>query len=611
MEFERLKASIVNNESEEPSIYLAMCMIEALFADIENASQEDDISACPAGDDGLPLKLTWLSKKVSRIYSEKNDELVRGRERLNKVMGDLERTRSELAPLAQLAEQRAAAEREYRQLDEQLDEAKEKKLEFDRICARRDETRAQLQKLSAFDAHAAEAELKSMQAQVEQLKAQEAELGRALSCCRSDREQLAQSVGAKQKERQEGDEKLRELQAQNEALDAELARLSEAKQTKDAEHTRLSGELSRLKEQAAQVEQDIQTARASAAQFRQEQLQPLTDSLQKLRAENETKEKTFADLKREEGDARTAFDELVLQVEGLTDEIDLLRRKVDDKQTQLTAKKTERDQLDGKRSELTAGLGALQDEIEQLQNETLPNLRSRVEEKETRKKTLLQSAAEQEKTLQSLEEEIARVNREKPDREQKLSERQAVYDKLTAALTANDTEIGDLNAKISELEKKTDAVKLETFKNQLQSRISELEKMQRDCVDLDSEIADKDREIRNATLRKIDLEAEKSRREANAAALADTLERLRPLTTPESLQNARQVEQRLDQLTAVQKRLFYSLDTIRNALQAEPLPDSADLRLLMNTDLDALKNLLRELQSAMINCADYVRLEEQ
>ena len=41
MKFERLKASIVNNAQEEPSVYMAVCAIESLLRDMEDESGLD------------------------------------------------------------------------------------------------------------------------------------------------------------------------------------------------------------------------------------------------------------------------------------------------------------------------------------------------------------------------------------------------------------------------------------------------------------------------------------------------------------------------------------------------------------------------------------------
>ena len=46
MKFDRLQASILNNADQSPSLYMALCMAEALFADIESACGTD-LSHCP------------------------------------------------------------------------------------------------------------------------------------------------------------------------------------------------------------------------------------------------------------------------------------------------------------------------------------------------------------------------------------------------------------------------------------------------------------------------------------------------------------------------------------------------------------------------------------
>ena len=64
VEFKRLRASLENNAQGEPSIYMALCLMETLVYDIEQESGSGTLDQCPAGDDTLPTKLIWLCRKI-------------------------------------------------------------------------------------------------------------------------------------------------------------------------------------------------------------------------------------------------------------------------------------------------------------------------------------------------------------------------------------------------------------------------------------------------------------------------------------------------------------------------------------------------------------------
>ena len=70
MKFDHLLASVRNHEKEEPSLYMAVCMVETLFEDIEEAAG-CEIRACAVGDDRLPVRLIWLCRTVEDIFRER------------------------------------------------------------------------------------------------------------------------------------------------------------------------------------------------------------------------------------------------------------------------------------------------------------------------------------------------------------------------------------------------------------------------------------------------------------------------------------------------------------------------------------------------------------
>ena len=66
MKFDRLTSSIALNAQEEPTVYMAMCMVQSLFQDVESASKKP-LSQTKLGDEQLPALLTWLGRQLVKI----------------------------------------------------------------------------------------------------------------------------------------------------------------------------------------------------------------------------------------------------------------------------------------------------------------------------------------------------------------------------------------------------------------------------------------------------------------------------------------------------------------------------------------------------------------
>ena len=191
MEFSRLKASIANNAGEEPSVYMAVCMIESLFDDIEDMTGQD-VSACPSGSETLPTKLVWLCQTIRQIYEDKSDELVRNRSRLDKTMETLKRTEEELESFAKEGEELAGFQSQLKEKQADLAEKKRKSADL----------RTQLENI-------------------------EEQAGREIAAARTCEEQIC----ALQKERDLSIEKQRQAAGELEEMKAELLRLKEEGET--------------------------------------------------------------------------------------------------------------------------------------------------------------------------------------------------------------------------------------------------------------------------------------------------------------------------------------------------------------------------------------------
>lgn len=253
MEFERLESSIELNREEEPSIFMALCMVESLFRDIRDVSGKD-ISENPLGDEMLPVRLAWLDRVVYNIYTRNRAEFVRGLDRVDKMEAMLQAEREELGRVASAAEILKAKEAEAKTLAAQLEAAREAQQTWDRLTQECTEKRSELQKLQAVDPAQAQAELNSLTAQVETLQKQQQGILEKQAALRSNLQKLtSQQTSAAEEEK----ELLKQQTEQTGALEqqkAENRRLAEELCAQKAELARLQAECTPLQAQAAQTQ---------------------------------------------------------------------------------------------------------------------------------------------------------------------------------------------------------------------------------------------------------------------------------------------------------------------------------------------------------------------
>lgn len=164
MEFSRLRASIANNADEAPSIYMALCMIESLLDDIEDAAGQE-ISDWPIGDDTLPTKMVWLCQVIRQIYKEKGEEFTRNLPRLNAAMRDLEKVSTELETFAETTARLSEVKTDLKKKQAALERAKVERQEYETIKERCRQLQLEADSLRGFDKAAEEAKLRTLQAE--------------------------------------------------------------------------------------------------------------------------------------------------------------------------------------------------------------------------------------------------------------------------------------------------------------------------------------------------------------------------------------------------------------------------------------------------------------
>ena len=610
MEFERLESSIELNREEEPSIFMALCMVESLFRDIRDVSGKD-ISENPLGDEMLPVRLAWLDRVVYNIYTRNRAEFVRGLDRVDKMEAMLQAERAELRQAAVASETIKEKEAEAEALTAQLTAAREAQQTWNRLTQECAEKRGELQKLQAVDPAQAQTELEGLTAQVEALQQQQQGILDKQAALRSKLQELTNQQTSAAKEEKE---LLKQQTEQTGALEQQKTknqRLAEELRAQKAELARLQAECTPLQVQAAQAQAQTEAFRAQQIAPQQAALQAAQQAVQEqqnqLRQLNEQLERAKAE--RNRGTCRVA---------ELTAELAQTEQEVRDKQQQqkraLAAEKEAKDQLIGQYNGRMDTLSALQKEAQQLRDD-LKKSESFITAARAEKTALLNARKDQQmehqQKLATLEQNIQDLTRDNESLSQKVKEQEqerqqldTAYQGLTAKQSANDAEIKNLEQRLQELQGKTDEEKNQRIKLQLKEAIETVERCRQE-----GEEAEKQLEELNGERNRLQ-EARKKQDDA-LQGLKDMLEMLQPFNTLQYKERLSRLLYQNQMLENARKHLVDSINEICEARgrHGESAPE-ADPAGSLDELLKELQQAEEELRKQLLVCADSVQLNE-
>ena len=221
MKFNRLQASISNNADQSPSLYMALCAIESLFADIEDNCGAD-ISHCPVGDERLPSKLVWLCRIINEIYRDNSDDLQRNRSRLDAAMAKLKDTYHSLQESAGVVEHLADLRKEHMALQAKLAAQTAAASEYEDLKARCAQAQQELTRLSAFDPRQARAQLEQLTDEVSSRQAERKDLLEKLA----QQQEIYAALQAQQVKYTAAAAEYEDLKARCDLVQQEITRLS-------------------------------------------------------------------------------------------------------------------------------------------------------------------------------------------------------------------------------------------------------------------------------------------------------------------------------------------------------------------------------------------------
>lgn len=632
MKFDRLKASVTNNSDQQPSIYMALCMVESLFADMED-EWGGSFSQCPAGDERLTNKLLWLIRSVNGVYNNKSDDLQRNRTKLDTAMAKLQDLEKELAQHAKTADRLAEVQKDCTKLEAQLRQANEKKERYEQLVKQAAQLSAEIEELNKVDLAQVEQEIRTMKARREEAAAQAKKLRTAAEEFRSwelapvemEVERLRSEIAGLQHQiNQEEEKKQRCEEERNRQQDA-LYKLAEEKKQLQAEQQTMQMQLNNLKQANQKLEEELAEVEAAqeAAVRRATEIQQRIDSIRHTGlnpAEENVKdlEQVLTNLERDCGrmsrEYQTSLErknQLTQSIAKLKDEVDAMAKALKDTQERWQRLESDKKKLDDQRTSALKELDRLQASVENLERKEIPEAKELLSRETQRMQELTRELDDLKAEQIRLEEEIEKLNEQLPEQQINVKNKQAVYDSLTAVHTASSKQLETLEAQIAELRNKTDQEKLEIYRKQLEATSQQLQDMYDECRQLQENNKALVRRTEECEAERLRLESLKKKHEAGLQAVENMLRELDLVATEKFARDAKKIAQRLEQMEKVRKKLSATVSMMQEVLGYSPVEADAQLDDQLKTGLAELKKCTDQICEALCSCANSLKMEEQ
>lgn len=610
MRFDRLKASIANNADQAPSLYMAFCMVETLFADLE-AACGTEAGQCPSGDEQLPTKLIWLCRLVNEIYQSKDDELQRNRVRLNMAVEKLHRTQKELAEYSDAAKQLAVLQAEYVQLQKQLQAGQDAAQAYQKLSAQCEEAKRQLEQLRDFNPTAAKAELDTLVAEIGALKENKITLSNQLTTAKQRVDLLRGQLGELDADNQSACAELDTLTVQLEQQRQRTGELQARTEAACREREALEAERLQLARELEDKTVEAQSLRLRIETFREKELAPILSKLETAQKDIDSLEQAKQEMAQEFEQVSNTRNELVMEIARQKETNETTSQIVRNSQNRLTALKDEKTALDAKLSDTVQTLEALQTEVEMLETKRYPELLDHVQQEQQRQEELHGKVDECEAQQLTLREEIQKLEEQLPKLEEELKNNQEIYDALTASCAASTKELEGLERQIAELRNNNDREKVAIYRKQLEDNRRELEQIQAECETIQQENAQLLEKLETVQQERDRLREMKRKHEVGNEAAAKQLHELEFVNNSEYVHEVMQITQRLEMLERVRSKLSASINQLHQILGYVPVHSSVSLEDQLKSDLRGLRQRVDDLREVLLNTANSLKLEER
>lgn len=466
MAFEHILASVRLQENKDPTIYMALCMTESLFRDIEDKAGEY-LCDCDIGSERMANKLLWLCDQIQDIYRQKVNDFPWDQE-LEETLNDLAATGEKLRSVERAAEDLSAKRRKLSDLQGQLREAQRAYQEYKRVEEACQELKNEIESLRRINAP----DLERMKEQMVLLEAQRDKIRNECQTFRRDRiepleatvEELSRKLEAERNQESlliarkghlEADaaQQLQTVQA----LTQEVTSLEEKNQDLKAQIQSLEAVLEQSKSDRATLVANVEGLTGENRRLREEEIGPLTATVSSLEGEKKELQDTLDQLQTGKNQLEEEAVQLHQTVQTETREVGTLEEKNQGLKAQIQSLEAALEQSKSDYAALVANAEGLTEENRNLREDMIGPLTATVAGLEGERK--------------ELQDTLDRLEAEKNDLEGK---KQA----LPESINACEEQCRQIRQTIQELEDKLEAVTertrtLEELKAQQQDNYSE------------------------------------------------------------------------------------------------------------------------------------------
>lgn len=608
MKFHKLKNSIELNAAEQPDVYSAVCMVEALFQDIKDESGHS-IKDIPSGDERLPTKLVWMCRLIEQIYSANSAGFTRSRDMLDEKMERVKKLEAELDAYSDDAARLSAAKASALRLEEKLRAVRNDKQEYEALVSRCSSIEAELEELSGFDKGDAALRLEELENRKREIVAENSGYIAAMRNAENEFAELRHSVAENKARYNAACAELEREKNECSAISELIVTIHADIDAMENKKSETAAEKDLLVSKRAALQHKLDALESENAGYYAEIIQPLEEKLGELKTEIDKHEETKLGLSNSYKKLKQKCDELTFSIALMKTDIEDANKSLAEKQQQLTEKQQYRDEClenakaaDGEISAIAEELSRLQAEIEAAESTRLPAARQ-LEEQSSRR------FSELSEQLEEISRETDRLNESIPQLETELEAKRAVYDALTANYNTKSDEIGALKSKIDELRGKTDEEKHNSYKLQLKNDMDKLNERIRECGELEESIQRLEKELVAAEAEQQRLSDIKSSHELAKQKIDTLVKDLKYVDADEYLGRVSNVKNRLELMSAAHEMLTASLAMIQNSLgiQYESESDLEKVR----QGISQIEECADMLRDALVRCASCIKMEEK
>ncbi len=623
MAFEHILASVRLQENKEPSVYMALCMVQSLFRDIEDEAGAY-LSDCELGSEKAAVKLLWLCEQIQDVYRSKMKDLPWDEE-IEDALKELTATREKLRSVEGAVNDLAAKREEVATLETRMKSLQEAAKEYHEL----ESTCRQLEQEIAVCRRVNEDELAAMRCSVESLM-QERE--RLLAECETFRaeqiEPLTATVQTLQTQKLALLNSLQELTDSRTKLETERDGLSEAMYANEAQCVSLQKKIRELEDlcaisaeelrklEALQKDQmatytarrETETALEEECEiYRKQYLDPVEKRIASLEDEKMRKNEILKGKQDHETNLGERIRGIIEDIEKANAAIYKYEKEIPQQQSVLlstredmTQKETELQGLRAEYEELESKLQETKNQIDELEYTLIPKCRADILEDEGQ---FAQLSVQSEALTKELMQKRART-KEKEDLRNRL---QAEYNELEEKCQRADAEIGRLTALRDDLQSKTSEEQVEECKAKLREHTDRLREMLQLAAQMQTDIACKEADcsaaearcnelsIRHADWIKVETDLKKKQAELQFYGTEGFLEQYR---------GKKQQLERLETACSGLREAKNLLDTYLGVSeQTSPSPDT------LNAQLHRLKMAVDQITATLVHIADNLKWE--